>query len=109
MLDLHRPKDEWIHLFPARADSYEQCIYSDSFLMDQNGYAGMPCWQEEFKAFEEEYQAWNTKYYIILNENGEVLFSELSLNGNGWLFSNGVGFVIRENTIVSSNPDKFDV
>ena len=51
--------------------------------MDQNGYAGMPCWQVEFKAFEEEYQAWNTKYYIILNENGEVLFSELSLNGSG--------------------------
>ena len=51
--------------------------------MGQNGYAGMPCWQEKFKAFEEEYQAWNTKYYIILNENGEVLFSELSLNGNG--------------------------
>ena len=43
----------------------------------------MPCWQVEFKAFEEEYQAWNTKYYMIVSEDGDILFSESSLDGNG--------------------------
>ena len=32
---------------------------------------------------EEEYQAWNLKYNMIFDENSEVLFSELSPNGNG--------------------------
>ena len=58
-------------------------LWNDACLMDLDRYAGKPCWQVEFKAFEEEYQAWNTKYYMIVNEDGDILFSELSLNGNG--------------------------
>jgi hypothetical protein len=58
-------------------------LWSDGYLLDQDRYTGMPCWQVEFKAFEEDYQVWNTKYCMIISEDGEILFSELSLNGNG--------------------------
>ena len=58
-------------------------LWNDGFLMDKDRYAGVPCWQVEFSLFEEEYQVWNSKYYMIINEDGEILFSELTLNGNG--------------------------
>ena len=58
-------------------------LWNDGFLMDKDRYAGVPCWQVEFSLFEEEYQVWNSKYYMIIDEDGEILFSELTLNGNG--------------------------
>lgn len=80
---LHADADESMGAEWADSLSVSIILNSDSFLMDRIEYAGMPCWQVEFEAFEEEYQAWNTKYYIIVSEDGDVLFSELSLNGNG--------------------------
>ncbi len=80
---LHAEADETMGAEWADSLSVSITLNSDSFLMDRNKYAGMPCWQVEFKAFEEEYQAWNTKYYVIVSEDGDILFSELSLNGNG--------------------------
>ena len=80
---LHADADETMGAEWADGLSVSMTLYSDCFLMDRNGYAGMPCWQVEFKAFEEEYQAWNTKYYMIISEDGDILFSESSLDGNG--------------------------
>ena len=83
MAALHADADETMGAEWADALSVSMCLNSDGFLMDRNEYARMPCWNVEFEEFEEEYQAWNTKYYIIVSEDGEILFSELSLNGNG--------------------------
>ena len=83
MAALHTDADETMGAEWADALSVSMCLNSDGFLTDRNEYARMPCWKVEFKEFEEEYQAWNTKYYMIVNEDGDILFSELSLNGNG--------------------------
>ena len=83
MAALHADADDTMGAEWADALSISMCLNSNGFLMDRNEYARMPCWQVEFKEFEEEYQAWNTKYYMIVNEDGDILFSELSLNGNG--------------------------
>ena len=83
MAALHTDADETMGAEWADALSVSMCLNSDGFLTDRNEYARMPCWKVEFKTFEEAYQVWNTKYYMIISEDGEILFSELTLNSNG--------------------------
>lgn len=69
---------EWVDSLKASL-----CLYSDA--ADPNTWKpfGKPVWWVDFNVWEEEFGVWNPKGYVLLDEDGNVLFSEFDLYSNG--------------------------
>ena len=62
---------------------YGSCLWNRSYLPDEQKDLDEHCWVCQFFRFETWNADWNAKYYLLINEDGEVLFSEFWENGNG--------------------------
>jgi len=58
-------------------------LWNDGMKYDTGEHFGMPVWFLNFEAYEEENDTWNSKGYVQLDEDGNVLNVSLELNGNG--------------------------
>ena len=58
-------------------------LWNDGMKYGTGEHFGMPVWFLNFEAYEEENDTWNSKGYVQLDEDGNVLNVSLELNGNG--------------------------
>ncbi len=80
---LHAEADETLGKEWADQLRYTACLWSRGYLLDKGVYTEEPAWTVEFRTYDEEYQDWATRYYMEINEDGEILFSELTLDSHG--------------------------
>ena len=70
--------EEWVSQL-----KFGSCLWNCSYLPDEQKDLDEHCWVCQFFRYESWNRDWNAKYYLLINEDGEVLFSEFWENGNG--------------------------
>ncbi len=70
--------EEWVAKL-----KYGACLWNNSYLPNENKEVDVPSWVCQYFGYEEWNRDWNAKYYMLISEDGEVLFSEFWADGNG--------------------------
>ena len=68
--------EEWVEKL-----KYGACLWNSGYLPDENRELDYPCWVCQYFAYEN--RDWNAKYYMLINEDGEILYSEYWADSNG--------------------------
>ena len=68
--------EEWVAQL-----KYGACLWNSGYLPDENRELDYPCWVCQYFAYEN--RDWNAKYYMLINEDGEILYSEYWADSNG--------------------------